>query len=85
MRFGEPVEVQRAHNIAFDAKYWTALFEQKLTEAQDALAVEARRRNPDDFQIVLRGGAGQGGVYDWWRELKAKLRGETFTKEHGTK
>jgi len=83
--FGEPVEVRREHNIAFDAKYWTTLFEQKLTEAQDALAIEAQRRNSDNFQIVLRGGAGQGGVYDWWRGMKAKLRGETFTKEHGTK
>lgn len=85
LRFGESVEVQHEHNMAFDAKYWTALFERKLTEAQDALAIEAQRRNPDDFRIVMRGGAGQGGVYDWWRALKAKLRGETFTKEHGTK
>ena len=29
--------------------------------------------------------AGQGGVYDWWRSLTAKLRGETFRKEHGRK
>ena len=67
VRFGEPVEIQPPEGAAFDAKYWTTLFEQKLTATQEALSVEAQRRNPDDFQMVLRGGAGQGGVYDWWR------------------
>lgn len=83
--FGEPVEIERAHRAAFDAKYWTALFEQKLTETQDALAMEAQRRKPEDFQFMLRGGSGQGGIYDWWRGLKAKLRGEKFSREHGRK
>jgi len=85
VRFGEPVEVRPEHSAAFDPKYWTALFEQKLTETQDALALEVKRRATDDFQNVLRGGAGQGGVYDLWRSFEAKLRGEKFSKEHGTK
>jgi len=85
VRFGEPVEIRAQPAAAFGAEYWTALFEQKMEALQDALAAEARRRNPDDFRIVLRGGAGQGGLYDWWRAAKAKLRGEVFRKEHGTK
>ena len=85
VRFGEPVEVHRRHNAAFEANYWTTLFEQKLAETQDALALEAQRRSPADFRIVLQGGAGQGGIYDWWRRLKAQLCGETFRKEHGSK
>ena len=85
VRFGEPVEIQGGRNAAFDAKYFTTLFEQKLTATQNALAADAQRRNPADFQMVLRGGAGQGGIYDLWRSFKAKLRGETFRKEHGDK
>ena len=85
VRFGEPVEVRRTHAAAFEPAYWTALFEEKMAATQDALAVESQRRWPEDFQIVLRGGAGQGGIYDWWRALRAKLRGENFTKEHGNK
>ena len=85
MRFGEPVEVGAEHAAAFDAKYWTALFEQKMAATQDALAAAAQRRDPDEFQIILRGGAGQGGIHDWWRAAKAKMRGEDFRKEHGTK
>ena len=85
VRFGEAVEVSREHASAFSPDYWTRLFEQKLEAAQDALAAEAKLRNQDNFQNVLTGGAGQGGVYDWWRALRAKLRGETFRKEHGRK
>jgi len=85
MRFGQPVEVRAGNRAAFDAKAWTTLFERKLTETQDAIAVEAQQRNGKDFQMVLHGGAGQGGVYDWWRGLKATLRGESFRKEHGNK
>jgi 1-acyl-sn-glycerol-3-phosphate acyltransferase len=85
VRFGEPVEVRREHATAFTHDYWTDLFEQKLEANQDALSVEAQRRDPSEFKTLLLGGAGQGGVYDLWRALKAKLRGETFIKEHGAK
>ena len=85
VRFGEAIVIRPENAGAFDAKYWTALFEQKLQATQDALASEAKRRDPTDFQIVLRGGAGQGGIYDLWRGLKAKLRGEKFSREHGSK
>jgi 1-acyl-sn-glycerol-3-phosphate acyltransferase len=85
VRFGEPVEIGTQPAETFGAKYWTAVFEKKLEAAQDALAVETQRRDPGDFEIVLRGSAGQGGVYDLWRGLKAKLRGEKFNREHGRK
>jgi 1-acyl-sn-glycerol-3-phosphate acyltransferase len=84
VRFGEPVEAGAA-NPAVDANAWTRWLEQKLEATQDALAIEAQRRDPEAFQVILRGGAGQGGIYDWWRAVKAKLRGEHFRKEHGTK
>lgn len=85
VRFGEAVPVGDAHRAAFSPTYWTELFEQKLGAVQDALSLEARRRDSADFQAVLRGGAGQGGVYDWWRAFRAKLRGKTFNPEHGSK
>lgn len=85
VRFGEPVDVHGQNAAASDARFWTRLFEQNLATTQDALAAEAQRRCPDDFQSLLHGDAGQGGVYDWWRALKAKCRGETFHREHGTK
>jgi len=85
VRFGEPVEVRREHATAPTHDYWSDLFEQKLEANQDALSIEAQRRNPSEFKTLLLGGAGQGGVYDLWRGLKARLRGESFTREHGFK
>jgi hypothetical protein len=49
------------------------------------LSIESQRRDPAAFQTLLSGSAGQGGIYDWWRALKAKVRGEAFNREHGTK
>ncbi len=84
VRFGEPIELA-APDERKDAESWTTLFEQKLEEVQDALAAESQRRDPNDFQTILRGHAGQGGIYDWYRAVKAKFRGETFVREHGAK
>jgi hypothetical protein len=84
-RFGEPVAVRREDASAFTHDYWTHLFEQKLEATQDALSLEAQRRDSSEFKTLLLGGAGQGGLYDWWRSLKAACRGEKFRKEHGAK
>ena len=85
VRFGEPIQVGRMNRFAYDARNWKPLFERALTETQDALAKDSQNRRTDAFEIVQRGGAGQGGIYDLWRWLKARLRGEAFLKEHGTK
>lgn len=85
VRFGNPIEVKHEHAKSFDADDCRTLFEQEMTETQDALAAEVKRRDSDAFEVILRGGAGQGGVYDWWRALRAKVRGETFKREHGGK
>ena len=85
VRFGEPVEARREHASALTAEGWTRQFEQKLQAAQDALSIESQHRDPAAFQTLVSGGAGQGGIYDWWRAVKAKLRGESFNREHGRK
>ena len=85
VRFGEPVEVSRPRDDSRPAESWSAMLEQQLSANLDALAIEAQRRDASDFRTILRGGAGQGCVYDLWRALKAKVRGEAFVKEHGTK
>lgn len=83
VRFGEAIEGGVGSGMS--AAEWTRLFEAKMQANQDALATEVKRRDPQDFEIILRGGAGQGGVYDWWRALKARFRSESFQKEHGNR
>lgn len=79
VRFGPPISGDQAR----EAESPTHFFERKLEAVQDALALEVKRRDPGDFRTILRGGAGQGGVYDWYRAAKARLRGESFDRNHG--
>jgi len=81
--FGDPVHVERGESRSPEA--WTALVEERLAAAQDALAQLALRRDGDAFETILGGRAGVGGVYDAWRRLKARLRGERLDASHGGK
>ncbi len=85
VRFGEPTVSGGDHRPQPSPEAWTSFFERELARTQDALAKESQRRCPEDFECLLRGGAGQGGIYDLWRAFKAAWRGESFQKEHGTK
>jgi 1-acyl-sn-glycerol-3-phosphate acyltransferase len=85
VRFGEAVRINWTEASSQDSKHYTALFETKMSAAQDALAAEAQRRDPSDFRIILGGNTGQGAIYDWWRTMRARLHGETFRREHGQK
>lgn len=79
-RFGEELPASDADMGPSD---WTVVLETRLEEAQDALAVESLSRDTTRFEVLLGGSAGVGGVYDVWRRLKARVKGERFRPEHG--
>jgi hypothetical protein len=64
---------------------WTRLLETRLATLQDELAKAAIRREPAAFDILLRGRAGIGGLYDVWRRFRSSWRGERFRAAHGNK
>ena len=76
-RFGRPLEGGGS------ARDWHRRLEEGLTEAMDALAGDAARRDPSPFRELLRGQAGVGGIYDVWRRTRALARGEQFSPAHG--
>lgn len=80
-RVGQPVAVPdgRVH----EPEEWTALVTRLLSETQSALARDAISRDPQRFRVLLSSRSGVGGVYDLWRRLRARLRGERFDTEHG--
>ncbi|MGE3537417.1 MAG: lysophospholipid acyltransferase family protein [Candidatus Tectimicrobiota bacterium] len=65
------------------AEVWTQRLVQCLTTTQERLAQAACSRERTVFEVVLRGRAGVGGVYDFWRACKARWRGEPFRRAHG--
>ncbi len=82
LRFGDIFRMATDGNR--DRESTTERLAQQLEATQTALADEACRRDPADFDILLRGRAGIGGVYDMWRALRARLRGDTtFRRAHG--
>jgi hypothetical protein len=81
VRFGETVRI--GVDAAGDEEGLDRLLADRLEGAQDALAAEAMKRSPRDFETILGGKSGVGGVYDRWRALKARLRGEEFSRSHG--
>jgi hypothetical protein len=79
-RFGEEIAASEAGLTATD---WTTVLETRLQTGLDALAADSLARDPARFDVLLDGAAGVGGVYDVWRRLKARLRGDPFQPEHG--
>lgn len=79
-RFGEEVATGDADLSASD---WTPILESHLEGALECLEAEALAREGSRFEVLVGGSAGVGGVYDAWRRLKARFRGERFRAEHG--
>lgn len=80
-RFGEPLLID--HGSDRVPREWSALIAERLVQAQDRLAADSIERCADAFETVLGGSAGIGGVYDLWRSLRARVRGERFIRAHG--
>ncbi len=81
-RIGQPILVTRETQRG--GAEWTSLLEERLLATQQDLAELSIARDPTEFRNVLHGRAGVGGIYDGWRALRAKLRGESFQREHMT-
>lgn len=83
VRFGEPIDLEHdACTPRLDAEQWQARLAVRLEATQDALAREAILQNAADFETLMSGRAGIGGVYERWQRMRARWRGETFQSEH---
>jgi 1-acyl-sn-glycerol-3-phosphate acyltransferase len=81
--FGEPVTAEELPAPASGGEAQSRFLAARLECAQDELARASQARQPDAFTTLLGGEAGVGGVYDAWRRMKARWRGEAFSAEHG--
>ena len=79
--FGHPAFVHDGRTRK--AIEWNSKFSLALEETEDALAERVQQRNPRLFEPLLKGDAGIGGVYDFWRAAKSRLRGKPWESEHG--
>ena len=54
-----------------------------LERAMDELAAASIARDPAAFRDVFAGSAGVGGLYDFWRTIKARVTGQPINLHHG--
>lgn len=80
VRMGSPIAVADYPDLS--GKEWTAHIEAEMTRNLDTLNAEATSRDPARFTELLAGKSGVGGPYDWWRRLKALVRGRKFDPSH---
>lgn len=59
-----------------------AALEQALAATMDRLAADAMARDPAAFRVLIEGRQGMGGIYDFWRRLRATLAGRRFDPRH---
>lgn len=78
---GEPLWVEggREHS----PREWTARVARRLEEAQDELRELAVKRDEDSLPLLISGSHGVGGIYDAWKSLVARLRGQEPDRAHG--
>jgi 1-acyl-sn-glycerol-3-phosphate acyltransferase len=78
--FGTPLVIGRGRDRPVEA--WMARIEAGLTQAQDDLARAALTQDPGQFETLVQGTVGVGGMYDLWRRLQAVVRGRRFHAAH---
>jgi 1-acyl-sn-glycerol-3-phosphate acyltransferase len=63
---------------------WNELLCAALAATQDELAALAKLRDPANFETILSGRVGIGGVYEGWKRLLALLTGRDYQASHGS-
>ncbi|MDQ3200052.1 MAG: lysophospholipid acyltransferase family protein [Verrucomicrobiota bacterium] len=72
LAFGEPTPAGDGRTLA-----------DQLANTQRALAAAAERRDRAEWRTLRRGRSGVSRPYDFWRWLRARLRGQAFRADHG--
>lgn len=80
-RFGSVLSVAELSEASPQAAQ--ARLQSALQAAMDELAGDAVARRIDRFETLLSGRVGVGGIYDWWRRLRAAAGGNRFEPHHG--
>ena len=77
---GQPIKV----NQQLSAEEWNERLCAALAATQDELAAFAKLRDPANFETILSGRVGIGGVYEGWKRLLALITGRAYQASHGS-
>ena len=81
VQFGQPAEpAEWLELMGNDMLVWQTA---TLNLAMDQLAEKVITQNPESFNTLLCGSEGVGGVFDAFKQFKASLTGQNYSKAHG--
>jgi 1-acyl-sn-glycerol-3-phosphate acyltransferase len=80
MRFGQPLVIEQSQSQSVEQIHEALLARHEAN--LDALARSVIARDEQAFDTIMGGSAGVGGAYDWWRRLRAWMRGRKFEASH---
>jgi 1-acyl-sn-glycerol-3-phosphate acyltransferase len=78
--FGEPIRIGQQPDR--DVTQWHEHLTAELEQAVDRLSRLAMRQNARDWRTIVSGRIGTSPTYDFWRAMRARLRGERFHRAH---
>jgi 1-acyl-sn-glycerol-3-phosphate acyltransferase len=78
--FGEPIAAEELLGMARDER--ARRMAAALEATMDRLAADAISRDEKQFETIVRGQEGMGGVYQAWRRIGALLTGRPFDPRH---
>ena len=64
--------------------HWKDLAARAVEQAMDRVAELSKHREKQSFDVLLSGSSGIGGIYDFWRGLRARAAGRPFEGRHGS-
>ena len=77
---GQPIKA----NEQLSADEWNERLCTAMAATQDELAALAKLRDPANFETILSGRVGIGGVYEGWKRLLALITGRAYQASHGS-
>ena len=80
LQFGPPIDAAAHGNRSKDT--WNDLLQTSLRETQASLAEKVTNRDEAQFETIVGGRTGEGGLYDVVRRLRVWLRGKRFDSRH---
>lgn len=80
-RFGEPLHADQHGD--WDKTTWQDALTRTLRQAQQELAKKVIARDAAPFQLLLRGGRGAGGSYQFLRRVRALMTRQPIPEQHG--
>jgi 1-acyl-sn-glycerol-3-phosphate acyltransferase len=81
LRFGPGIPARDLADVSVAGR--TEHLAGALESTMDVLAREAIARDAGLFDTLEGGASGVGGVYDLWRRLRARIRGDDFSPANG--